>query len=137
MVKNKVRFIINMILSILQIVMITAVVLLERYSTQKMGVARYLTYKKMWFENKMFTPSLNHLYVFIFILGAVICFGILVRSFKRNGKIGSFLVAVVANIIGVIILLFNTEFAAYHFFILVIMAVVAIQYVKAFFINTK
>jgi len=137
MVKNKMRSIFNRVLSILQMVIITAVVLLERYSTQKMGVARYLTYKKMWFENKMFTPSLNHLYLFIFILGVAICLWNLVRSFKRNGKKGSFLVAIVANIIGVIILLFNKELAAYHFFLLVIMAVVAIQYVKAFFINTK
>jgi hypothetical protein len=127
----------NIVLSILQTGMFVAVFVLEKYAAEKMGVARYLIYKKQWFENTMFTASLRNLYLFIFILGVVICFGLLVRKAKRKEKATSFFVAIIANMIGAIILQFKVDLASYHFFVVIIMVIVAIQYWKILLIGVN
>lgn len=135
MFKNKLVFFFNIVLSILQIGMFVAVVVLEKYAAEKMGVARYLTYKKQWFEDTLFIALLSNLYLFIFILGAAICFGMQVRSSKRKMKTASYFVAIIANLIGAIILQFKADLASYHFFVVVMMGIVAIQYGKILLIE--
>lgn len=137
MFKNKLVFLFNIVLSILQIGMVVAVLVLEKYAAEKMGVARYLTYKRQWFENTMFTASLSNLYLFVFILGAVICFSLLLRSVKRKMKATSYFWAIIANLIGAIILQFKADLASYYFFVVVMMGTIVIQYGKILLIEVN
>ncbi|NHC39813.1 hypothetical protein G6549_07520 [Bacillus sp. MM2020_1] len=100
-------------------------IVLENLSSKKMGVARYLTYKKQEFESTLFTPANEHLLMYLLILGTIVCLALLL--IKKGG--GVVLFAALVNSIGIIFIQFEKELQAYHFFILGILIVLVIQYV--------
>lgn len=124
--------IIQTILTILQFGIILAAVGLEVFSEKSMGVSRYLTYKKTAFELTLFTSSLIHLYLLIFIIGGILCLILWVLNIKMNKKklMVPVIIAVIANIGGVVFLLIPVNLSAYYFFLIAIMLFVAIQYIK-------
>lgn len=130
--KNKRVFLFQTMLTIIQFLSIICVIVLEYYSSEKMGVARYLVYKKQVFETTLFTPEMLNIDTYIFLAGAIICLILLMVKAKGSGlgKFISLSVATFANIMGIIFLRIGTQLYAYHFFILGIMAVIVIQYIK-------
>jgi hypothetical protein len=130
MVNNRKAFIFHFVLTILQLICIIGAVGLEIYATKKMGVSRYLIYKKTVFETTLFTPFLTNLYTFLFIFGAFISIVLLVVKAGKREKVISLFEAAIANLAGVGLLTIKMELAAYHFFLIAIMIVTTIQYVK-------
>jgi hypothetical protein len=133
--KNRLRLFAQLLLSLLQCLIILAVFLLEKFSSAKMGVARYLVYKKQVFQTTLFTPSLLNLYLLAFTLGAVACLMFMIGKVKRGESVVPLLVAMLANTSGVIFLLLKVDLAAYHFFLIGIMVITVIQYIKALIIK--
>lgn len=132
--KNTKVFFVHFVLAIAQFFSILFVIVLEYLSTEKMGVARYLVYKKQVFDTTIFAPMYVNLYYFFFVAGGLICLFLLLNKDKRVGKIVSIVVAIIANIIGVIFLQSMTELNAYHFFLIGIMIVIVIEYSRLLFI---
>ncbi|WP_066251297.1 hypothetical protein [Neobacillus drentensis] len=110
---------------LLQFSGIILAIVLENLSSKKMGVARYLTYKKQEFESTLFTPFIVHLLMYLLIVGTIVCLALLLL--KKGG--GVVLFAALVNIIGIIFIRFEKELQAYHFFVLGILIVLVIQYV--------
>lgn len=135
MFKNKIGFALKVVLSIVQILAIVAAVVLEGYSSKRMGVARYLIYKKQMFEDTLFTSTLINVYLLIFLLGGMICLIFFIVNMKLKNKRTTIHLfwAMIANFAGLIFILVQFNLSAYYFFIIAIMMVIAIQYIKMLF----
>lgn len=68
------RVVFSYVLTVMQISALSAVILLEYLSTKKMGVMRYLVFKKGVYESTIFTPHLTILYKILLAIGALGCF---------------------------------------------------------------
>jgi hypothetical protein len=104
---------------------ISLAIVLENLSSKKMGVARYLTYKKQELESTLFTPANVHIVMYLLLVGTIVCIALLL--IKRGGR--AILFAALVNIIGIIFLQFEKDLLAYHFFVLGILIVLVVQYV--------
>jgi hypothetical protein len=134
------NWILYLLITILQFSGIIAAIVLEDLSSEKMGVARYLVFKKQTFESTFLTPFLIHVYTFIFVVGAVICLFLMVTKGKNKKIVISLLGAAAANIIGIIFIQSKLELQAYPFFIIGIIIVIVVQYgwiMKVFFSTKK
>ncbi len=129
MIKAMKTFFLYPLLTLLQFSGIILAIVLENLSAEKMGVARYLIFKKQQFESTYFTPQLILIYTIILGIGAIICTLLLLTKGKSRGKIIMLLVAVAANIIGIIFIQFSADLMAYHFFIIGMVIVIVVQYV--------
>ena len=122
--------ILNLILSIIQIIFILPALILENLSKKKMGVIRYLVFKKEEFSAGIFNANNLIIIIIIFIV-----------NMKKNFKYKiNFFIIIVLDII--LFLFINYEgifkLEAYHFFIIEIFIIMIIEYIKLFiniFIN--
>ncbi|MEH7009357.1 hypothetical protein V7087_00825 [Neobacillus niacini] len=131
------RFLFYLMMLMLQFSVIILAIVLEDLSSEKMGVARYLLFKKQEFEASFFTPILMNLYTSIFVIGTIICLSILMIKGKSRKIIISILFATIANLVGIIFIRSNWQLAAYHFFLIGIFIVIAFQYVGIVFSTLK
>ncbi|MEH7107351.1 hypothetical protein [Bacillus sp. JJ1764] len=127
---NKWAFLFTCIFSIIQYSGILLAVILEYLSTRKMGVARYLLYKKQEFDTTYFTDTSIHVLYILFFVGAIVCVLFLIRGKRKI----PFIIAVLANLLGVVFLQLKSQLYAYHFFLIGMIVVVVLQY---FFILLK
>ncbi|MCL6570351.1 MAG: hypothetical protein K6T88_01540 [Bacillus sp. (in: Bacteria)] len=128
MIKKVKNFLLYLLISLLQFSGIIPAIVLEDLSSKKMGVARYLVFKKQAFETTYFTPFLIYVYTFIFVVGVVICLFLLITKGK-NKELGiALLGAVIANNIGFFFIQFKMDLQAYHFFIIGFFLVIIFQY---------
>lgn len=116
---------IYMLVFLVQFSGISLAIVLENLSSKKMGVARYLTFKKQEFESTLFTPVNMHLLMYLLILGTIVCIALL--FIKRRG--GMVLFAALINMGGIIFIQSQKELQAYPFFVIGIFMVLVIQYV--------
>lgn len=126
---NKVIF---MILSVVQISIITLVIALEYLSHKRMGVARDMIYRNQVFEAKMFTPFLMNIYISFFVALAIVGILLLIYSVVKIRKqkiIKHAIFTVSLNLIGVIFILLqnSTKLNAYYFFIIAFLIIIIIQ----------
>ncbi|WP_251859932.1 hypothetical protein [Clostridium sp. Marseille-Q2269] len=134
---KKVYNIIKMILSIIQIVFILPALILENLSQKKMGVIRYLMFKKEQFSKGIFNENNLILYTYVLLLFTIIAIIILILNMKKKikYKINIFIILLL-NI--ALYLFINYEGApqleAYYFFLIEIFIIMIIEYVK-FIIN--
>ncbi|CAH2715608.1 hypothetical protein BACCIP111895_02792 [Neobacillus rhizosphaerae] len=128
MIKNRKMFLPYLLTSILQFSGIILAMVLEDLSSKKMGVARYLVFKKQEFASSFFTPFLIQIYTILFVIGAIICLLLLITKGRSKGMVFSLLIGVAANIIGIIFIQFQMELQAYHFFVIGMMIVIVVQY---------
>lgn len=126
-IRNLLIFILTIIL---QFSVIIAAMVLEDLSTKKMGVARYLVYKKQEFESTFFTGALLNLYTLIFAIGAVVCTFLLMILWKRRKGVFSLIFAVIANLAAIILIQIRPKFHAYHYFLIGIFFIIIIQYLR-------
>ncbi len=110
--------------------------ILEYLSSEKMGVARFLVYKKQVFETTVFSAEMIKIYTYFFMLGAIICLILLLAKAKGSGlgKYITLLVATVVNVVGIFFLHIGVQLHAYHFFLIGIMIVIVIQYLRIIYI---
>lgn len=134
---KKAHNIIKMILSIIQIVFILPALILENLSQKKMGIIRYLMFKKEQFSKGIFNENNLILYTYVLLLFTIIAIIILILNMKKKikYKINIFIILLL-NI--ALYLFINYEGAlqleAYHFFLIEIFIIMIIEYVK-FIIN--
>lgn len=119
-----VKKIIYLLVVPLQFSGIILAIVLEELSSERMGVARYLEFKKEVFVSTLFTPFYVNVYTFILIIGTILCGTLLLL--KRKG--GMVLFAALINMIGIIFIQSQKELQAYHYFVIGIFIVLAIQY---------
>ncbi|MDP4087407.1 MAG: hypothetical protein Q8934_22855 [Bacillota bacterium] len=128
--KNMKSLLIFILTLIVQFSGIILAMVLEDLSTKKMGVARYLVFKKQEFETTLFTPALMNVYSLIVILGAAICIVLLILHRKRRKGMFSLFFAVIANLAGVLFIHIGPQLQAYYFLLIGIFIAVLIQYIR-------
>lgn len=136
--KNKSLSIITSILFlILQFLVLIGAVILEELSDKKMGVARYLAFKKVMYAETLFTPELLKVYMVILVGGCIICLVLFIVKVRKSmeRKTRSLLLAAVYHLIG-IYLLSAYQLSAYPFFLFGIMIVIIFQYAWMISIRT-
>lgn len=101
---------------------------LEDLSSKKMGVARYLQFKRQEFDTSFFTPVLNNIYTIFFIAGAILCIVLLIIKGKSRKIIISLLFGAIVNIIGILLIQSKLEWQASHFFLIGMFILVFFQY---------
>jgi hypothetical protein len=128
--KNMKSFLIFMLTLIVQFSGIILAMVLEDFSTKKMGVARYLVFKNQEFETTFFTPALMNIYSLILTLGAAICTVLMILHRKRRKGLISFFFSIIASLAGVLFIHFGPQLQAYYFFLIGIFIMVLIQYIR-------
>ncbi|MEH7154728.1 hypothetical protein [Neobacillus drentensis] len=99
-------------------------IVLEELSSEKMGVARYLTFKKQEFELGLFTPLNVQIFTFIMAAGAIICIALLIKK----GRFMAILFAALINMVGLLFIQLKLELHAYHFFLIGLFIMIIVQY---------
>jgi hypothetical protein len=128
MIKRKKALIVYPLFVILQFSGIILASVLEDLATKKMGVARYLVFKRAVFETSFFTPLLMHGYTLIFGIGAIVCLVLLMKKGKSVKISIALLFATIANVAGIIFIQFKLQLYSYYFFLIGIFIVLLFQY---------
>lgn len=129
------RVVFNYVLTVMQILALSAAIVLEYLSGKKMGVMRYLVFKRRMYELTIFTPHLAILYKILLVIGAIGCCILVIHCiYKRWGRHPMTLIvqALIMNMIGVAFSFFvNIEqLMAYYFFLIAVFIIVVLQYIK-------
>jgi hypothetical protein len=124
---KKILFLLTIILQFSGVILAS---ILENLSTKKMGVARYLLFKKQEFSSGYFSPRFMDMYTYIFVAGAAICILLLLLLWKRKKGIYALLFALFINIIGIQFIQMNPSLQADHFFLIGIFIVLMFQYAR-------
>lgn len=130
----------QLLILLFQVLPLIGAFVLEDLKDKKMGVARYLLFKKTEFEATLFSPMLMDIYLAIFIAGALICLILLVR--RLTGKAGisqvlSLLLAVIGNGAGIYLLHYNPDLDAYYFFMIAVGIAILLQYISLIFLRDQ
>ena len=112
---------------ILQFLVIIAAVVLEDLSTKKMGVNRFLLFRKEKYAELFLSPEQLKIHGILFIVGIIGCFILFIVNMKKVKKWSSILLAIIYQIIGLIILS-KVTLQAYPLFVLGIWIVIIFQY---------
>ncbi|NFH09538.1 hypothetical protein FC924_18280, partial [Clostridium botulinum] len=125
--------ILNIILSIIQIIFILPALILENLAKKKMGVIRYLIFKKEEFSSGIFNANnlIISIYILLFISIIIIIIFIVNMKKKLKCKINFFII-ILLNIILFLLVSYESIFnlQAYHFFIIEIFIIIIIEYIK-------
>ncbi|NFM37161.1 hypothetical protein FDC05_19475, partial [Clostridium botulinum] len=111
--------ILNIILSIIQIIFILPALILENLAKKKMGVIRYLIFKKEEFSSGIFNANNLIIYKWILLFISIIIIIIFIVNMKKKLKCKiNFFIIILLNIILFLLVshesIFNLQ--AYHFF---------------------
>lgn len=125
----------KVILTIMQIIVLIPAIVLEYLSDKKMGVVRYLVFKRQIYEHGIFNSRLMNIYKSLLIVTFfIVIIMIIYKSIKtRSNKfIMSGLITIIINIFCVIFIISKKSVAleAYHFFIIAIFIIIILQYFK-------
>lgn len=132
---------IQLLILLFQVLTLIGAFVLEDLGDKKMGVARYLVFKKTELEETLFTPMLMNIYLAIFIAGALICLILLVRRLTAGkggiSQVFSLLLAFIGNGAGIYLLHYNPDLEAYYFFIIAVGIAIILQYISLIFVTNK
>ncbi|NFE36520.1 hypothetical protein FC749_18495 [Clostridium botulinum] len=127
--------ILNIILSIIQIIFILPALILENLAKKKMGVIRYLIFKKEEFSSGIFNANNLTIYKWILLFISIIIIIIFIVNMKKKLKCKiNFFIIILLNIILFLLVGYESIFnlQAYHFFIIEIFIIIIIEYIKLF-----
>ncbi|NFH30656.1 hypothetical protein FC832_18560 [Clostridium botulinum] len=127
--------ILNIILSIIQIIFILPALILENLAKKKMGVIRYLIFKKEEFSSGIFNANNLTIYKWILLFISIIIIIIFIVNIKKKLKCKiNFFIIILLNIILFLLVGYESIFnlQAYHFFIIEIFIIIIIEYIKLF-----
>lgn len=132
--------IIKNIISTLQVIILIFPIVLQYLSDKKMGVKRYLIFKKSIFSKEIFTSNLMFTYKLMLILGFIIGISILIHYFIKKVNSALMKSAIKVTILNLIAIAFAfskyfEELLTYHFFLVAIFAIIILQYIKAYSID--
>jgi len=135
--KNRViKTIIKNLITALQVILLIIPIVLQYLSDKKMGVKRYLVFKKMIFSKEIFTTRLMFMIKFMLIFGVIIGIVLLIHYSIKKVNIAlvksAFKVFILNSI--AICFVFSKQFEgllAYHFFLIAIFVIIILQYIKA------
>lgn len=126
------------VLTVMQISALSAAIMLEYLSTKRMGVMRYLVFKRRDYESTIFTPHLTILYKIFLAIGALGCcilatYCIHKRWCRRTKTL--IVQTLIVNMIGVAFCSFVNiqQLMAYYFFLMAVFIIVVLQYIKLTF----
>lgn len=125
----------NLILSIIQIIFILPALILENLSKKKMGVIRYLVFKKEEFSAGFFNANNLIIYKWILLFISIIIIIIFIVNMKKKLKYKmNLFIIILLNIILFLFVSYEEIFKleAYHFFIIEIFIIMIIEYIKLF-----
>jgi len=127
------KTIIKNVITTLQILTLSIPIVLQYLADKKMGVKRYLVFKKMILTKEIFTPKLMFMFKFLLILGIIIGIVILISYFikKKNGGLLKTAIKVIILNLLAICFIFSKQaegLLAYHFFLIAIFIVIMLQY---------
>ena len=134
--KNRtIKKVINNLFTTLQAILFIIPIVLQYLSDKKMGVKRYLIFKKMVISKEVFVIRLIIILKFILILGLII--GIALFTYYSIKKIGGTFVKTAIKILILNLLAIGFVFSkqcqglmAYHFFLIAIFGIIILQYIK-------
>lgn len=129
-VKRAITIILRMLILLVQYAIFIGAFVLEYLSHEKMGVARYLLYKKTEFAGTFFTPKFVLAYELFFVAGIILSFILMFKIRNTHRKVSAIFPATFLNAIGIVLLIFPPELAAYHFFVIATMVAIVVQYGK-------
>lgn len=118
----------RLIFFIVQFLVLGAAVVLENLSSKKMGVNRYLLFKKNTYGDTILTPERLKLYTVILIVGFIVCLILFMVKNKRERKSSLLFFAAIYNVVGIILLSFQ-NLNAFPFFIFGIFIAITFQYI--------
>ncbi|MBK5242638.1 hypothetical protein [Clostridium sp.] len=128
---------IKILASALQVIILIFPIVLQYLSDKKMGVKRYLVFKKTIFSEETFTPNLMFMYKLVLILGIIVSIALLIYYSivkVNNALIKSSIKVTVMNFI-IIFFVFSKQFEellTYHFFLISIFVIIILQYIKLY-----
>ena len=135
MEKRAVNKIITNLLTTLQVFLLTIPIVLQYLSDKKMGIKRYLVFKKSIFLKGTFTPNLMFMYKLVLILGIIIGIALLIYySIKKvnSALIKSSIKVTIMNFVAMVFVFSKhfEELLTYHFFLIAIFVIIILQYIK-------
>ncbi len=130
---------IKIIFIIMQVAALIPAVVLEYLSDKKMGVMRYLVFKKRIYEESTFNANLMKIYIMLLIGMAIISFLMLIYNIvkAKNSKLKNIIMnSFVINLMGIIFIVWKKtlNLQAYHFFLISVFIIIVLQYAKLVFI---
>jgi len=84
MKNSTIKKIINILFTIMQALILIAPLLLQYLSDKKMGVKRYLVFKKVMFSKGIYTANMIFALKIMLILGSVICIVLLLIYYLKK-----------------------------------------------------
>ncbi|WP_071392774.1 hypothetical protein [Bacillus tuaregi] len=121
------KFLRWLIFFILPLVIIGGVAILESLSTSKMGVNRYLLYKKIHYAETIFTPEKLKWYLILLIIGILICLFLFIKKSSKRLAKRVLLYLTIYQAAG-IALLSSQSLNAYPLFAIGILSIILLQY---------
>lgn len=108
---------------------------LEYFSDSKMGVYRYLVYKNRVFEASLFTKGMVTVYQYLLAAGVILGLILLLWNIFKGGKKEirqQEALFLLANAIGLYFIFFVSpgQLAAYYFFLMGILVVVTLRFLR-------
>ena len=123
------------IITLIQVLILIPPVLLQYLSDRKMGVMRYLVFKKDMFSKEIFTSSSTFIYIILLFLGAICCIIFLLYSYIRKKNVVLIKPIFVLFLLNVICLYYAFSFKfkmilSYHFFLIAFFIIIILQFIK-------
>ena len=135
--KNSTNTVLKSIIILLQVLILIPPLLLQFLSDRKMGVMRYLVFKKQYFSKELLTSFPTFTYMSILVFGIIFCIIYLICSYVKNSN--NLLVKPIKALFLWNFLCLSFVFSyktqtllAYHFFIISFFIIIFLQYVKIF-----
>lgn len=125
----------NYIISILQICIFMAVILLEYFSRNKMGVIRYVVYKNHEFQTTIFSPQFIMLFKTLLLVSTALFVILLILAYTKAKYSVNKTISIIGALIsafGIVIFFFGEAFnlKSLPFFMLAVLIIVIIQFIK-------
>ncbi|MCJ7689002.1 MAG: hypothetical protein MUO60_06760, partial [Clostridiaceae bacterium] len=129
--------IIKILTSALQVIILIFPIVLQYLSDEKMGVKRYLVFKKSILLKETFTPNLMFMYKLMLIIGIIVGIVLLIYySIKKvnSAMIKSSIKVAILNFIAMVFVFskYFEELLTYPFFLIAIFGIIILQYIKLY-----
>lgn len=133
--RNSIKTLVKNLFTLIQVLIIFPPMLLQYLSERKMGVMRYLVFKKDLFAKEIFTSSFTYTYKNILFLGIILCTIFLIYSYTK--KINYILIKPICGVLILqllcILLISYYKFQillTFHFFLISFFIIIILQYLK-------
>jgi hypothetical protein len=135
MKKKLIETVTKILISTLQVLILLPPMVLQYLSDKKMGVKRYLIFKKSILPKELFTTNLMFMYKLMLILGIIIGISLLMYySIKKVNRTlaKSAIKVIILNFIAMVFIFSSHSqgLLTYHFFLIAIFVIIMLQYIK-------